>query len=398
MTESKKHHYVPQSLLKNFKYDDNKVFVCDKNSGRIFSSSIIDAGSENYFNTVDRNGERINFESLFQKNDDKLSFLIKKLVERRNVSSLLADEKEQLLSIMVVQMLRTKTYRTSIGEMFEHLNELFSKNESSYDLKKLDENNIRESVLTSLSDFESLIKAMSGKVGLLIQSNTGKDFIISDNPVVRYNSSPSGGLGLSSPDIEIYLPISSDLTFALYCPRIINKINLHLMSGKLGKNKAVYSSIMKGVVSGEPVTLGERTSCFLNYLQVSNSHRFLYGNSRDSFSEFNEKHIGNGKALVNMMGVVPTNKRMPIGDWVVIYTFDDCFMFQIFNVSQEFGKLTFSIENNNGMEVFLNSIVVKEISLFINQNEVSHMKNAKLELSLKDNNELIVSALQNKRF
>ncbi|EKF9639259.1 DUF4238 domain-containing protein, partial [Vibrio cholerae] len=44
MTESKKHHYVPQSLLKNFKYDDNKVFVCDKNSGRIFSSSIIDAG------------------------------------------------------------------------------------------------------------------------------------------------------------------------------------------------------------------------------------------------------------------------------------------------------------------------------------------------------------------
>ncbi|MGT0149929.1 DUF4238 domain-containing protein [Vibrio metschnikovii] len=162
-----KHHYVPQSLLNNFKYDDNKVFVCDKNSGRIFPSSIIDAGSENYFNTVDRNGERINFESLFQKNDDKLSFLIKKLVEKRNVSSLLADEKEQLLSIMVVQILRTKTYRTSIGEMFEHLNELFSKNESNYDLKKLDENNIRESVLTSLSDFQSLIKAMSGKVGLL---------------------------------------------------------------------------------------------------------------------------------------------------------------------------------------------------------------------------------------
>ncbi|EPP4294755.1 DUF4238 domain-containing protein [Vibrio navarrensis] len=398
MTESKKHHYVPQSLLKNFKYDGNKIFVCDKKSGRFFPSSIIDAGSENYFNTVDRNGERINFESLFQSNDDKLSFLIKKLVEKRNVSSLLADEKEQLLSIMVVQMLRTKTYRTSMGEMFDNLQELFSKNESNSDLKKLDENNIRESVLTSLSDFESLIKAMSGKVGLLIQSNTGKDFIISDNPVVRYNSSPCGGLGLSCPDVEIYLPISSNLTFALYCPRIINKIHLYLMSGMLGENNAVYSSIMKGVVSGEPVTLGERTSSFLNYLQVSNSHRFLYGNSRDSFSEFNEKHVGNGKTLVKMMGSVPTNKKMPSGDWVVIYTFcDDC-MFQVFNVSQEFGKLTFSVENNNGIEAFLNSIVVKEISLFVNQNEVSHMKDAKLELSLIDNNELIVSAFQNKRF
>jgi hypothetical protein len=408
MTESKKHHYVPQSLLNNFKYDKNKIFVFDKKRRTSFPSSIIDAGSENHFNTVVRNGERLNFEEMLQKNDDDLAYLVEKIIDNRNTHCLTDLEKEKFLSVVVVQMIRTKMYRTSMKSVSEQLVRQFSEKEWDLDLEVPTENDVRESSLSLLSsykDFTSHMKAISGKLGFLIQSNTNEDFIISDNPITRHNTFPYGDVGLSCHGIEVYFPISPSLTFALYCPTIIKKMNSYVLSQSESPTKALYENIVKGIASGTPVTLGKITSKFLNLLQVSNSSRFLYSNSKDLFCNADEIINKNPdlaevktQTTVGEMGKAPINNKMPDGEWVVIHSTHDHHMFPVFNVSNEIGDFKFSIKRNNYIEGVLSSINIKEISLFKNGSEVSHMKDVQLEFSIKNTSKLMIKVLHKRDF
>jgi hypothetical protein len=400
MTESKKHHYVPQSLLRNFKYDKNKIFVFDKKRKVSYPSSIIDAGSENHFNTVVRNGKRLNFEALFQKNDDDLACLVEKIIDNRNTHCLTVLEKEKLLNVVVVQIIRTKMYRTSMKSLSEQLMQQFSEKEWDLDLEIPTENDVRESSLSSYKDFEPQMKAIIGKVGFLIQSNTNEDFIISDNPITRHNTFPYGGVGLSCHGIEVYFPISPNLTFALYCPTIIKKMNSYVVSQPESRTKTLYQSLLKGIASGIPVTLGKTTSKFLNSLQVSNSSRFLYSNSKNLFCSANEIINKNPdlaevktQTTLGEMGKAPINNKMPDGEWVVIHSTHDHHMFPVFNVPNEIGDFKFSIKRNNDIEGVLSSMNIKEISLFKNGSQVSHMKDVRLEFSIKNTSELMIKAL-----
>ncbi len=80
MTQSKKHHIIPQSILKNFSFQNNReqIYVYDKKTSNSFLSSVIDAGSENYFNTIKFGDFDLNFESFFDENDSSLPTVIKK--------------------------------------------------------------------------------------------------------------------------------------------------------------------------------------------------------------------------------------------------------------------------------------------------------------------------------
>ena len=71
--KSKKHHYVPQSMLRRFSSDPEqlKIHVFDKKTSKTFPSPIKDAGCENHFNTVEIEGKVIPFEGVFQENDDE---------------------------------------------------------------------------------------------------------------------------------------------------------------------------------------------------------------------------------------------------------------------------------------------------------------------------------------
>lgn len=400
MTESKKHHYVPQSLLKNFEYESSQIFVFDKKEKVIFPSSIINAGSENYFNTVIQNGERLNFESIFQKNDDDLSFLLKKIIAQKNTHCLSLEEKEKFLNIVVVQLIRTKMYRTTMISVSEQLKRQMVVPGWDLDLEVLTDNDARESAFSSYKDYKSHMSAINGKVCFLIQSNTNEDFIISDNPITRHNTFPYGGVGLSSHGVEIYFPISPKLTFALYCPTIINKMNDYVMFQAESTTKSLYINVLEGIISGKPVTLGETTSGFLNSLQVINSSRFLYANSKSIFSKANtilkiRPALTEVKTqtIVGKMGEPPRSNKMPNGEWAVIHSEFDHHMFPIFDISKIVSNFEFSIERNADIEYLLEHINIKEISLFESGLEISHRKDVKLEFNLKDNGELRVTVL-----
>ncbi len=198
MTQSKKHHYVPQSLLRKFGYDDSKIYVYDKTRRVSFGSAILDAGSENHFNTVFRDGERVNFEQVFQKNDDVLADLVRILTTDQCLNDLTDQYKDKLLGVISTQIFRTKMYRTSILSIAEQLK--FSLSEAGIPNGHLEvpsDNNIREMALSSYYKIQNDYTALDGKVGFLIQSNIDNDFIVSDNPVTRHNTFPYGDLSYS---------------------------------------------------------------------------------------------------------------------------------------------------------------------------------------------------------
>jgi len=74
-------------------------------------------------------------------------------------------------------------------------------------------------LVQQMSHIDHLLK----KDWYLLETRPERPFYVSDNPVVLKNSNdfgPYGNLGLAVRGIQIYLPLSSTLMLAMYCPSI----------------------------------------------------------------------------------------------------------------------------------------------------------------------------------
>src|SRR5438067_2268665 len=108
--ESKKHHFVPRSILKNFTLTKggNQVYVSDKTTGRAYVSSVMDAGSENKFNTAELGEAISNFEPIFDDADSRLGEMANRLLETRSLKDFTDDDILVVKHLLIIQFLRTK--------------------------------------------------------------------------------------------------------------------------------------------------------------------------------------------------------------------------------------------------------------------------------------------------
>jgi hypothetical protein len=99
---SKKHHYVPQSVLRRFSFDQARtwIYVFDKAQMKSFQSSILNARCENHFNTVEVEGQTISFEGLFQTNDDQLARLLNTITSNRSLVVLTPEDRFALSEVV----------------------------------------------------------------------------------------------------------------------------------------------------------------------------------------------------------------------------------------------------------------------------------------------------------
>ncbi|MGX9120189.1 DUF4238 domain-containing protein [Mesorhizobium sp. BHbsci] len=81
----KKHHYVTQAQLRHFARDNGhtQIHVFDKTTGQSFTSSILNAGSENDFNTISEDGGRLKFEAMSDKVDAEHDRVVRNQESRR---------------------------------------------------------------------------------------------------------------------------------------------------------------------------------------------------------------------------------------------------------------------------------------------------------------------------
>ena len=114
MSRPKIHHYVPQSVLRNFSVDaaGKQVWVYDKETGSSRTEGISTAGGEKYFNHVVVDGKGIDFEGIFDSVDGALPGMLATIISTESVTiTTLGD-----ISSVGVRVVREPPFAAGCGE------------------------------------------------------------------------------------------------------------------------------------------------------------------------------------------------------------------------------------------------------------------------------------------
>lgn len=229
---SRKHHFVPQAQLRHFAADADRrfLFVFDKRTGRSFRTSILNAGSENGFNTVETARGRWNFEHLFQEVDTRSARLVGEIASQRSLASLTADDHVALADLFATQLLRTHfsrmTPRHVAGQLREAMRQVGYDPNADPNLAAPEEASLRIGAVKAFLGRHGHLPALLRLVPALYESAGGSRFVISDHPVGRTSAFPYGDTGLASPGVLVTMPVAPDLTVALHCPTIVARYEL----------------------------------------------------------------------------------------------------------------------------------------------------------------------------
>jgi hypothetical protein len=362
--ESKKHHFVPQARLMKFSIGakNKQIWVFDKQSNKAFLSSILDAGSENYFNTVIVDSRRWNFEYLFQEIDSASSSLISEIIEKQSLSGLGTGKLEVLFDLFVSQFLRTHFARTTPLFLAKSVREMMSNlgfdPDSDPEWSLPSEASLRLSAVRSFLRREEQRASIARLIPALFTVEAGSHFVISDHPVAVTNQFPYGDLGLSSHGIIMLLPIAPTLAIALVCPTIIARYEAIDSLPEYSDRRARTEQYRSGFRSGNPICISVGELGGWNSLQVAKSKRFLYA-ATDDF-DFAKQLLQADPSLRNVetyvwvseMGQGPPNRRgMPAGIWLVIQGNSDHCMLPIVEIDTSGEGLTANTKETSLLEM-----------------------------------------------
>lgn len=321
MTESKKHHYVPQSLLKNFSIDGQrkKIYTFRKIDSKIIVQAIIDAGSENYFNKLRE--DDLNFESLFDKPDSNLASIINNIITSDSIDFIKNDTSvyDKLLECVAIQYLRVKIWRKTMQSIVKQENNIIDKHLSHLHVEKkceISAEDAKLATLLSLENKEDIIEILKAKEFVLLESAPDTFFTISDNPIALLNRFPYSSDSIAAMETEVYFPISPKLSLAFFSHGLL----------EMYKDKTPSFRIDNFCKSCNAIEVSRLQVRAMNFAQISNSCDYIYS----KFDDFNfEKHMINqqpcfkqkdSNIIFGEMGKGPiVSKGMPQGYNLVLY-------------------------------------------------------------------------------
>lgn len=227
--------------------------------------------------------------------DGQTSQIIDSIRDRNSLAGLGREGHKILAIFVVLQLLRTKGFQ----EGFRHLGQTVVDAIRERGLKppagldeELSAERQREEYLRVIPGFlQDFLPHLLGKDLLLFRTDKCLPFCISDNPVALNNTVNDGDglrgtLGLAVSGIEIYLPISAELTVAYLCPSIgkayeLDSLRLHRMGGFLNEDAFYY---LQARDMGVALKLAPDNVRFQNSLQIRNAERFVIA-CRDDFTD-----------------------------------------------------------------------------------------------------------------
>jgi len=329
---SKKHHFVPQAQLRHFAADADQrfLFVFDKRTDRSFRTSILNAGSENDFNTVSLGDAKWNFEDVFQDVDARSAGLVGEIVARGSLGWFTPDYRVALADLFATQLLRTHFSRTTPKRLAEHPREAVR--QVGYDPNEDPGMAMPSDAALRLGAVEAFLGrgghavAMLRLVPALYQAERGLRFVTSDHPVCMTNAFPYGDRGLTSHGILILLPISPEFTVALHCPTIAERYEAAATLDLKSDRRTRILRYREGLRTGEPIAADHDTVLGLNQRQVARSARYLYAQTDDfGFArELLKRDVGlravDTHVHMGEMGRAPPPRPgMPAGTHLVVF-------------------------------------------------------------------------------
>lgn len=323
--EPKKHHFVPQSVLRSFSIGGKRrsVFVFDKHEQRSFPSPITDAGAQRHFYSIPVGADRFNFEPFFQEFDDRLAGLIAKISATPSPAALSQDERYDLAAVTACQLLRTKLQRTSPIELAKRL--AASLREAGIPFRDdVDGSEEEHFSPRSLLRIDAIAELLVRKDLVVILSRE-PNLWTSDNPVVLENVFPSQASALAASGVEIYHPIAPHLCVAFLCPshREMLVESFDPAHPRPAPADPFFLQLLESLRTGVPLEVSGNYPTYLNSLQVSHSSRFLYS-CEDDFDFAREilsarPDLREVRTLVSvgaMGSAPPPDPRMPAGTWL----------------------------------------------------------------------------------
>jgi hypothetical protein len=252
MTEpigTKKQHFVPQLLLRQFADSREHLFAYDMVRNVSFGNSVQNSGHQNHFLSIPAldgtRGAGAYFESLFQTYEGPAINAI------RSIQTAIAEskqpvvgsaEREDLARFIGVQYLRTPAARTlflQFAGVVKHslASEIAKRNDFDVTDPAI-QDLIREFSSVPASeqaefhgdlikpDFISeLADVLSGHVWLLGTNDTGSALYVADNPVALHLHvpRPGRGTGLGTYAVEVQFPLSSRLQLSMIDRSFVRK-------------------------------------------------------------------------------------------------------------------------------------------------------------------------------
>lgn len=390
--ESKKHHFVPQSLLKYFSADSSRkqIYVFDKSCGKSSLKSIKKyAGLEHDFNKLETEDGVRNFEHIFQDVDNRLANLLKQIHQSRDVSVLTDDDRRDWADMVAVQLLRTPLMRTTMTKVMADLVGTLTENglAEPEDFPLPTDNDSRRSAVKMFLNRDSLRSALEGKDFVLFESTGSTPFLISDHPVIRQSTVPYGDSGLSSSGVGIYLPLGSNLVLAMFCKSVSASLNARPIESLEMPQELAHKSIAlrEGLLTGKPVQQSDSFVASFNALQIAGSSRFLYS-SQNVFEAVRAtleahpklRHV-KSHVHVGQMGCAPLpSNRMPNGQWLVLFGQINHYMLPIQNWQEEQSEGgTHDVETLNRA---LADAPFKEMRRYVDKQQCQMKRNVRIEI------------------
>jgi len=294
---AKTQHYVPQFLLKNFATTGTEqVHVFDKREEKAFRAHVRKVAAENGLYDVKLPERIVSAETALSSLDGAAARVIGKILREQSLKLLTHDDRVVMSLFIGTQMLRVPHQVEIAFQLTEVLRKRFGSIDGMPETAEASRKLARESMVERLSIAMDLLPHLLNKTWFLLKADTKSSFAISDNPVTMHNirKTPWGGsLGVAVKGIEIYLPLSAEITVALYCKSheatwlrtktqqaLIDSLGIAIPH-EFRLQAGLFSSLLQGIETGHPIQLTGRVIDFQNELQIWNSVRFVFSKTGD---------------------------------------------------------------------------------------------------------------------
>jgi Protein of unknown function (DUF4238) len=289
-------HYVPKFLLRNFaeldKNRSEKVWAFDKSNSSIFCTNLRNIAAECGFYDIDGGDEPIPTESLLSELEGHAAQALRKIVEERSLGSLSSADRDWLANFCAVQFVRVPNLREKQSALDDCLKRKIVESGGDANgvvgFKPMTTKDVKEFAVTMiLRAAKEFAPYFANKVCLLLETNVGDPFFVSDNPIALHNENdfrPYGNLGLAVAGIEIYLPITPTLTLTFWDRSVPERLLALVAAFKARVNGTNLETSLRTRRPEELIgaaQTGGRAHCasevvmFLNSLQVINASRFV---------------------------------------------------------------------------------------------------------------------------
>lgn len=320
---AKQQHYVPQLLLRGFADGPkNQVYAFDKQTDRVFRTSIRNVAGETGFYDIDVADGIATLEPGLARLEGEVAPLIDRIRSQRTLAGLSDQERAVIALFAMVQHQRTANFRARMAEMNAALADKFRKlgmDPSQIEgFKEFDAADTKRFSLEAISQAKEFVPHIMTKGWALLSAAPGTTFYIGDNPLTLQNVSnpgPRGGLGFAVPGIEIYLPISPELTMAWFSETLVADVTAVVEAARKAKIRRPIDAFRLDAVSeaprrfvaaferGEPMVGVEENTINLNSLQVGAAERYVFS-MNDDFALVHSMISNNPGLRVGLRGKV----------------------------------------------------------------------------------------------